>query len=145
MQGFLTDYTSIQVGLAYAAGTADRTGATIDTKGWDGVLTIVQLGAIEAGGTNSVKMQQGALSNATDMADLLGTSQTIADDDDGEVVFIDLYRPGERYVRVYVDKDTSHSCAETVTHILYRGKALPGTHGSGVNGEQHNAPVEGTA
>lgn len=146
MQGFLSDYTKLSVGLAYATGTADRTGATLDMKGWDGVLMIVQLGTIEAAGTNSVKAQQGALSNATDMADLLGTSQTIADDDDGEVVYIDLYQPRERYVRVYVDKDTSHACAETVTYLQYKGALNPtAAMGAGVNGEQHASPAEGTA
>ena len=146
MQGFLSDFTKLSVGLAYASGTADRTGATLDMKGWDGVLMIVQLGTIEAGGANSVKAQQGALSNATDMADLLGTSQTIADDDDGEVVYIDLYQPRERYVRVYVDKDTSHACAETVTYLQYKGALNPtAAMGSGVNGEQHASPAEGTA
>ncbi len=146
MQGFLTDYTKISVGLAYATGTADREGAVLDMKGWDGVLMIVQLAAIEAAGTNSVKAQQGALSNGTDMADLEGTKQTIADDDDGEVVFIDLYQPRERYVRVYVDKDTSHACAETVTYLQYKGAIYPtAAQGTGVNGEQHLAPAEGTA
>lgn len=146
MQGFLTDYTKLSVGLAYGTGTADREGAVLDMKGWDGVLMIVQLGTIATGGTNSVKAQQGTLSNGTDMADLLGTKQVIADDDDGEVVFIDLYQPREQYVRVYVDKDTSNACAETVTYLQYKGLSNPPTAmGSGVNGEQHASPAEGTA
>ena len=146
MQGFISDYTKLSVGLVYGTGTADREGATLDMKGWDGVLMIVQLATIATGGTNSVKAQQGALSNATDMADLLGTKQVIADDDDGEIVYIDVYQPRERYVRVYVDKDTSNACAETVTYLQYKGALNPtAAQGTGVNGEQHASPAEGTA
>lgn len=146
MQGFLTDYTKTSIGLAYASGTADRTGAVLDMKGWDGVLMICSLSAIEAAGTNSVKAQQGTLSNGTDMADLLGTAQSIAADDDDEVVYIDLYQPRERYVRIYVDKDTTHACAESVLYIQYKGAVNPtAAMGAGVNGEQHASPAEGTA
>lgn len=146
MQGFLTDYTKLSVGLAYATGTADREGAVLDMKGWDGVLIICQLAVIATGGTNSVKAQQGALSNGTDMADLAGTKQVIADDDDGEVVYIDVYQPRERYVRAYFDKDTSNACGETITYLQYKGALNPpAAMGAGVNGEQHASPAEGTA
>lgn len=146
MQGFISDYVKISVGLAYGTGTVAREGATLDMQGWDGVLAIVQFDAIEAGGTNSIKMQQGALANATDMADLTGTSQSIADDYDSKVAYIDLYQPRERYVRLYVSKDGAKACAETVTYIQYKGQFNPASaQGTGVAGEQHASPAEGTA
>lgn len=146
MNGFLSQNIKISVALAYASGTADREGAVLDMAGWDGVLVIAQFGTIATGGTNSIKMQQGLLSNSTDMADLAGTKVTVADDDDSKIKYIDLYQPRERYVRVVVDKDTGNACAETVTYVQYKGLIQPvAAHGTGVAGEAHQSPAEGTA
>jgi hypothetical protein len=81
-----------------------------------------------------------------DAADLAGTSVAIADDDDGKIKYIDVYQPRERYVSAVVDKDATNACAETVTYVQYRGKILPtAAHGTGVAGEAHLSPAEGTA
>ena len=141
----LSENAKMSVALAYATGNADRNGATLDMQGWDGVLIVAQLGTIAATGVNSIKAQQGAQSDLSDAADLAGTSVAIADDDDGELKYIDLWQPRERYVRVVVDKDGTNACAESVAYIQYRGKHLPSTHAAGVEGEAHVAPAEGTA
>lgn len=141
----LSENVKISVGLAYASGTADREGAVLDMKGWDGVLMIAQFGTIAAGAVTKLKAQQGAAANLSDAADLAGTSITIADDDDSKIKYLDLWQPRERYVRCVVDKDATNACAETVTYLQYRGKALPATHGTGVAGEAHLSPAEGTA
>jgi hypothetical protein len=143
--GYLSDYCKITTALDYASGTADREGATLDMKGFDGVLMIVKTAAIATGATYKIKAQQGALANATDMADLAGTSQTIADDDDNEVYFIDVYQPRERYVRLIADKDTSNACAESAVYVQYKARFEPVTQPTGVTGEQHLSPAEGTA
>lgn len=141
----LSEDVKITTALDYAAGTADRTGAALDMQGWDGVLMVVKLATIATGGTNSIKAQHGDAANLSDAADLLGTGQAIADDDDNEVLYIDVFQPQKRYVRLYVDKDTSNSCAEAALYIQYKGKSLPSTHASGVAGEAHLAPAAGTA
>lgn len=141
----LSQNAKISIALAYASGTADRNGAILDMKGWDGVLVVAQFGTIAASAVTSLKMQQGAASDLSDAADLAGTAVAVADDDDGKIKYIDLWQPRERYVRVVVDKDATNACAETVTYIQYRGKLLPSTHGTGVAGEAHVAPAEGTA
>lgn len=141
----LSKDVKVSVGLAYATGTADRTGAILDMKGWDGVLMVFQFGTIAAGGTNSIKAQQDTAANMATAADLAGTAQTIADDYDGKIALIDLYQPRERYVRAVVDKDTTNACAETVTYIQYRGKQLPATHSADVASEVFVSPAEGTA
>jgi hypothetical protein len=141
----LSTNVKITTALDYASGTADREGAALDMSGWDGVLMVVHLAAIAAGGTNSIKAQQGQASNLSDAADLLGTAQSIAADDDNEIYYIDVYQPRERYVRLYVDKDTSNACAESAIYIQYKGKSLPSTHATGVTGEAHVSPAEGTA
>lgn len=146
MIGFLSEKTKISVGLAYASGTADRNGAVLDMRGWDGVLVIAQFGTIATGAVTSIKMQQGTDASVTDAADIVGSGITIADDDDGKIKYIDLWQPRERYVRCVVDKDATNACAETVTYIQYAGRELPvSAHGTGVAGEAHLSPAEGTA
>lgn len=144
--GFLTDKIKITIALAYASGSADRNGATLDMKGWDGVLVVAQFGTIATGAVTLIKMQQGAAADLSDAADLAGTAQTVADDDDSKVKYIDLYQPRERYVRVVMDKDATNACAETVTYIQYSGQEGPvAAHGTNVAGEAHMSPAEGTA
>lgn len=142
----LTEDVKLSVGLAYATGTADRNGATLDMQGYDGVLMVVTLAAVAASAETSVKAQQGAASNLSDAADLLGSAISIADDDDDEIKIIDIWQPRERYVRCVVDKDGSNACAESVLYIQYKAKTRPvAAQGTGVTVEQHLAPAEGTA
>lgn len=133
--------------LAYASGTADRNGDVLDMAGYEGVLMLVTFATIATGGTNSIKAQQGALANGNDMADLTGTKIVVADDDDDQIFFIDLYKPEERYVRLVVDKDASNACAESAVYIQYNGRSRPVVNNvtNLVTGEIHVTPIEGTA
>lgn len=128
-----------------AAGTADVNGATLDMQGFDGVLILVTMGAITSGAVTSIKAQQGAASNMSDAADLLGSAQTIADTDDDKTYYIDIYRPQERYVRLVVDRATQNAVVASATYIQYKARVAPVTHGSNVAGELHISPAEGTA
>lgn len=141
----LSKEVKITTALDYASGTADREGAILDMQGFEGVLMIVKTAAIATGATYKIKAQQDTDAAGGTMADLEGTSQTIADDDDNEVYYIDLYKPAERYVRLYVDKDTSNACAESAVYLQYGPRKLPTTHATGVTGELHASPAEGTA
>lgn len=137
----------IRTALDYASGTADRNGEVFDTAGLEGVLMIVKFATIAAGGVNSIKAQQGAASNLSDAADLAGTAQTIADDDDNQIFVIDLVKPQKRYVRVVVDKDTTNACAESAIYIGYGPRVMPVTQtlADEVTYEKHISPAEGTA
>lgn len=141
----LSEDVKITSALDYASGNADRNGATLDMKGFDGVLMVVKLAAVAAGAVTSIKAQQGADSGLSDAADLAGTSVAIAADDDNEVKYIDLWQPRERYVRLVVDKDGTNACAESAVYIQYKAGSRPVTQPSGVEGEAHVAPAEGTA
>jgi len=134
--------------LDYASGTADRTGPVIDTEGYEGVCFIVKFAAIAASGVNSIKARHGDASNGsaiTDAADIAGTSQAIADDDDNEVRYIDIKRPLKRYVTLVVDKDTTNACAESAVAVLYGAAKKPTTKESDVSGESFVSPASGTA
>jgi len=129
-----------------AAGTADITGAILDMSGFEGVLMIVTFGAITSSAVTSIKAQQGAAAAMGDAADLEGTGQTVADDDDEQTFYIDLYKPQERYVRLYVDRGTANAAVASAEYIQYGAKKVPTTHQATViSGETHVSPAEGTA
>lgn len=128
-----------------AAGTSDINGATLDMAGFEGVLIEVVFGAITAGAVTSIKAQQDTASNMGTAADLAGTGQTVADTDDEDTFYIDLYRPAERYVRVVVDRGTQNAVVASATYFQYGATDQPVSHGATVNGELHVSPAEGTA
>lgn len=137
----------IRKALAYASGTADREGAIVDMAGFEWILAIVSCAAVHNSATYSIKMQQGAAPAMGDAADLLGTGIVIAGDDDDQVFAILLIKPRERYVRLYVDKDTSNACAESAIYILGGARSLPALANitDELTVEVHESPAEGTA
>lgn len=130
---------------AGVAGTTDIEGTVLDMAGFEGVLMIVRMGEITGNAVTSIKAQQGAESDLSDAADLEGTSQTVADDDDDQTFYIDLYRPTERYVRLYVDRATQNAVVAAANYIQYGPRKAVTSHGTGVSGEAHAGPDEGTA
>lgn len=128
-----------------AAGTADINGAIIDMQGFESVLMIVTFGAITATAVTSIKAQQGAAANLSDAADLEGTAQAVADDDDDKTFYIEITRPRERYVRLVVDRGTANAVVASATYIQHGAAKQPVSHGANVSGETHISPAEGTA
>lgn len=144
----LSKNVKISSAVTPTAGVAATTaieGTILDMAGYEGVLVIVRMGAITTNAVTSIKMRQGADSALGDAADLAGTSQTIADSDDGEIFYIDLFRPEERYVQLYVSRGTQNAVVASAEYIQYGPKAAPVTQPSGTNGETHVSPAEGTA
>lgn len=149
-EGFqnLSKSAKFTTAITQAEGVAAQTdinGAILDMKGFEGVLMCVRFGAITAGAVTSIKAQSGAASNMSDAADLLGTGQTVAADDDNEMFIIDLVKPLERYVRVVVDRGTQDAVVEDAFYVQYGAREQPVTQGSGINSEVHVSPIEGTA
>ena len=130
---------------AGGAGTSTINGTTLDMQDSEGVLIVVRMGTITTGAVTSIKVQQGDASNLSDAADLAGTGQTIADTDDDKIFYIDLYKPLKRYVRVVVSRATQDAVVASAEYIQYKSRKMPVTHGSGVSGETHISPAEGTA
>jgi len=139
--------TYIRTALDYASGTADREGEIMDMQHAEAVLMIVKFATIAGGATTSVKAQSGTDATMTDAADLEDTGITVAADDDDQIFVIDLYRPTERYVRVYVDKDGSNAAAESAIYIKYGVRKAPVDNdvANEVTYELHVSPDEGTA
>ena len=144
----LLKQTSIEQAITVtngAAGTSDINGATFDMQGFESIVMIVVMGAITASAVTSIKAQQGAQSDASDMADLLRTAQTIADDDDEDTFVIEIVNPQERYVRLVVDRATQNAVVSSAIYIATGSKKQPTAHGATINSETHIQPIEGTA
>lgn len=125
-----------------AANTTDVVSDFIDTSGYDGVLFLTSFGTAAA--NNTLKAQQATDSGGSDAADLAGTS--VASGSSDEDVWIDIYRPAERYVSVTAARGTS-STLESIWAILYGPRELPvdNTTTGTIIGELHQEPTEGTA
>ena len=141
------DDIQIRKGLAYASGTADREAAIIDMANYEWIIAIVTCAAIHNSATYSIKWQQDTDPAGGTMADLLGTGMTIAGTKDDQLFATALIKPRERYVRLYVDKDTSNACAESVLYILGGKRTRPAlaTIADELTVEIHESPAEGTA
>lgn len=131
---------------AGVAGATDLEGTALDMAGFESVLMVVRFGVITSGAVTSIKAQQSSDNAVADAySDLEGTSQTVADDDDDEIFYIDLIKPTKRYVRLYVDRATQNAVIAEAHYVQYGAKLGPVTQPTGVNGEIHISPAEGTA
>jgi hypothetical protein len=143
--------------LSYASGTADRTSTVIDTKGFDGLCVVTHFATIAASAVTNIYLQHADAATDNDTltsgADVVGTSQTVAADDDNELKYIDLRKPTKRYYQLVVNKDATNACAESAVAYLYGPHELPvtqaegsGTVGGGADiteGEFHLSPITG--
>lgn len=111
---------------AAAAGQTAVNSSSIDTAGYDGVVLVTAFGAITSGGAQSVKIQDGATSSPT--TDVEGSSVTVADDDDNQIVVHDVYKPQKRYLRVVVSRATQDSVVDGIFAFLYQGRLDPQTN-----------------
>ena len=108
---------------------ANTLSAVIDTQGYDRVTFIYQLGGIVNGGSLStwaVSSAESNLGNATNMTNAENTSQQIAltnvtNTYNNTVQVLDIYRPPNRYVGVYVDAVTANITLLGVIAKLERG------------------------
>lgn len=139
----------VRVMNAVAAGQTTQTSSVIDTQGYDGVKLYTAFGTITAGAATSVKVQQSSDNGSADAyTDLAGTSVTVADDDDNQVVVHDIYRPRERYLKVVVLRATQNSVIDGIVAVLYGASKMPtidDTANTVVARETHISPAEGTA
>lgn len=145
LAGFLSDNVKlIKVADHSTANTTavNSTGVDMDQDGgYEGVMFVTSFGT--AASDNTVNLAQGA-DNASDWVDLVGTSVTSGSSD--EDVWLDVYKPTDRYVRLEAARGTS-TTLESVWAILYnpRNKPVDNTTSGTIVGEAHLSPAEGTA
>lgn len=128
-----------------AAGTSDLTSEAIDTEGAESVVIGIMMGTITSGAVTSAKVTQCDTSGGT-YADLLGSSQTIADTESNNVVLWEIVRPRERYLKTVLDRGTQNAVANAMFVVLNGVRSLPATQSALVIGPETTAsPAEGTA
>jgi len=146
MQNLTKDAKISRVSNAVAAGVTTINSSSVDMQGFESVTFAVAFGTIVAGAVTSVKVQSSSDDGSSDaFADLTDTSVTVADDADNGVTFVEVVRPRERYVRCVVSRATQNSTVDAILAFQTCPRELPVTHGSGVTGELHVSPAEGTA
>ena len=123
------------------AGTDAVNSDGVDMANFEGVLFLTSFGT--AATDNTVNAAQGLTSGGT-YDDLEGTETgaTASDED----VWLDIYRPLDRFVRLEVVRGTS-TTLESIWAIQYGARNLPvdNTTTGTIIGEAHVSPAEGTA
>jgi len=124
------------------AATSAVTSTEVDMLGYEGVLFVTSFGT--AAVNNTIKAQQDTATGMGSAADLTGTSVVPGASD--EDVWIDVYKPLERFVRVVIARGTS-STLESIWAIQYGARKSPidNTTTGTIAGELHVTPAEGTA
>lgn len=121
---------------ALAAGSADENTAVVDRAGFQGVKWTVCWGTISATSVSSVKVQEGAASDGSDMADITGATSTAVtpSTDDNKITIVDLYRKTtKRYVRLVIKRATANAVVDSVVAELYEPAAEPVTQDTTVD------------
>jgi len=123
------------------AGTTAVASDEVDMQGFEGVLFLTSFGTAAA--DNTVNAAQSSVSGGT-FVDLEGTS--VASGTSDEDVWLDIFRPIDRYVRLEAARGTS-STLESIWAVQYGpGKMKVSNVTSGtIIGELHESPAEGTA
>ena len=140
--------SAIRVSNAVAAGTSAVNSGEIDMQNYESCLIIFAFGTIVSGAATSVKAQGSSDDAAADAyADLEGTSITVADDDDNQIVILEIVNPKERYVRGVISRATQNATVDGIFVLRSGAKKLPATDDSAtvVASETHVSPAEGTA
>lgn len=111
---------------AGAAGASNINGSIIDLASFEGVLFLLHFGAIVAGAVVSYKVQHGDAANGSDMADIAGTSQAVADTNSDKVFYADVRRTTKRYARLVVSRATQNATVAAVA-LPYGSREQPVT------------------
>ncbi len=125
-----------------ATGTTTINGTAVDMANSDGVLFVCKFSTPATG--NTLKAQQDTAVGMGSAADLLGSSVVVGASD--EIVWIDLFKPQERFVRAAALRGTT-TVIEWCIAIQYTARlrpvsnALAGT----IAGKLLASPIEGTA
>jgi hypothetical protein len=131
-----------KVKAASTTATTEILSDAVDMAGYEGVIFFTTIATANAG--NYLKAQQGADGVITSPADLEGSKVVAAAN--GEVVFLDIYKPTDRYVRASVIRGATTVVGE-IYALRYEGKVRPEVNNvtNTIIGLLLVSPEEGTA
>lgn len=115
---------------AIGAGGDDETDV-VDMAGFEAVAFVVVFGTIGAAGATVVAEQDEFDDIAFGAAeDLDGTEVAVDDGDSDDVVIIDVGKPENRYIRLFMDDLGDDTTVDAVVALKYRARDLPVTQGA---------------
>lgn len=133
VQSFAKDVKIVPI-LSYASANSDRNSEVIDTLGYDKCTIVVHFATIATNAVTSMYLQHADAASdentLTSGANVATSSQTIADNDDNKVKYLEFI-PTKRYAMLCLDKDASNACAESAIAYLYRAEKVPVTQATG--------------
>lgn len=106
------------VQVAQASGTSQIDATAVDMSGHEGVMFFCSIGTANAG--NILKAQE-ATDDAT-FNDLAGSG--VIATTNGQVAYIDVYRPADRYVRPAVVRGVATAIGD-IYAVQYSNRAMP--------------------
>ena len=126
---------------AVSAGT-EVVSSVVDMAGYEGVLFFATIATANAG--NYLKAKQDTVVGMSAAADIAG-SKVVATAN-GEVVFLDIYKPAERYLTANIIRAGANTATGDIYAIQYEGKVKPEINivTDVIIGELHITPDEGT-
>ncbi len=119
--------------LGYAATTGERTGAVIDTRGYDAATVVVQIGTVTtANATNyfTVDLYHGDLASGTDgtsvgSGDRIGAAYVVDGTTNADKTIAFGYLGNKRYIHVKVTEQGTASVIAGATAVLGHASIQP--------------------
>jgi hypothetical protein len=113
----------IRVSNAVAAGTTDIDCTSVDMQGFDSVRFIALFGTATTTHQTRLVVRQSA-DNST-FSNPIQTGPLMADGDSNRMLIAEIAAPGERYVRVTVDRGTANIVIDGVIAELFNAARVP--------------------
>ncbi len=141
MQNANEDFKLVQVLAATATGTTAVNTTAVDITGFENVVFIGSVGTGNAG--NSVKAQQGSLSDGSDGVDLAGSATVL----NSKTQFaVDVQKASKQYLRLVFTRSGATTTVDPVWAILYNSRdKVPVTQPTALTVKRLTNAYEGTA
>lgn len=114
--------TKIKAGQSTA--TTEVVSDVVDMQGYEGVIFITTIGSANAG--NYLKAKQDKAASMSDGVDLAG--KKIVATAANQVVWLDIYRPTERYLTANIIRAGATTVTGDIYAIQYEGNKFPETN-----------------
>ncbi len=131
---FLKDVKIVRIKGPVTAGTTDtQTSSTIAMDGFDSVCVVAELGAVVDAAVATLRVQDGALSNGSDAANISGASAALtASTSSNTQIAVDVQKPQAEYITATLQRATQNVTINCITAYLYNAKNKPVTQPSTV-------------
>jgi hypothetical protein len=135
IESLLKNCLFTKTSVAAVAAVDDITdGSIIDLQGYDSVCFVAILGEVTAAAVVTLKAYCGDAAALGDGAYKTTTATVTAagNDTDNNLLILDVVRPGKRYVRGDLVRDTQNAVVDSIIAIKYNAKNVPVTQGADV-------------